>query len=202
MYAIAAAYQEHRRSFDACMEEIRIWNDFISEEERQHLLAWGLRMRPHLKANHAHRQFRQTDALPELPQLYTEVRLRLERLLGLGGAEREPLFGWYLSLIDQGGAVHSHLDPTRPGRRHLRCNLFLQVPGSGGMPIVEGRVQQVRNGDLLAFFPSERRHCSETVEDGRVRAICSFGYLTPVRYRLPSAGATVPATQRVLVSDC
>ena len=185
MQPILSAYRAHQKSLGLSPTGIRIERRFVSEEERLELVDWAMRMRPHLKGNGASRQFRQTDTLPDAPEVYTTMRQRLERTLRLAGAEREPMFGWYLSIIDEGGAVHGHLDPTRPGRRHLRCNVFLQTPEAGGMPVVEGEVHEVGDGDLLAFFPSEKRHRSEAVHGGLARVICSFGYLVPLDYRLP-----------------
>ena len=74
---------------------------------------------------------------------------------------------------------------SKPGRRHLRCNAFLQTPRSGGMPVVEGEMHVVGSGDLLAFFPSEKRHRSKAVWGDVARVICSFGYLVPLDFRLP-----------------
>ncbi|KQS51703.1 MULTISPECIES: outer membrane protein assembly factor BamB family protein [unclassified Sphingomonas] len=179
-----APLYNHLRS-EMTEADLQVWQDFISERERNELVAWAVRMRPHLQANFANRQYRQTDTLPELPQVYTTVRERLERSARLADAEREPEFGWYLSVIESGGAVHSHLDPTRPGRRHLRCNLFLQLPQAGGFPVIEGQSRPLGEGDMLAFFPSERRHRSEVVGGDRARIICSFGYLVPENYALP-----------------
>lgn len=186
MQPIVSAYRAHQRSLGIPPTGIRIVRDFISEDERVELLDWAMRMRPHLKSNGASRQFRQTDTLPDTPTVYGVMRERLECTLRLDGAEREPMFGWYLSIIDEGGAVHGHLDPTKPGRRHLRCNVFLQTPASGGAPVVEGEAHEVGDGDLLAFFPSEKRHWSQAVHGGLARVICSFGYLVPTNYRLPS----------------
>jgi hypothetical protein len=41
--------------------------------------------------------------------------------------------------------------------------------------------------DLIAFYPSERRHASEPVIGRRRRIILSFGYNVPLDYRLPES---------------
>ena len=186
MHPLVSAYQAHQKTLpgDSPRQGLRIWRQFTSEVERGELLKWALAMRPHLGANGRSRQYRQTDDLPNRPAAYEVVRRRLEGVLNLDNPEREPIFGWYLSIIDKGGAVHNHIDPTKPGQRHLRCNIFLQLPQAGGFPIVGGYKHPVGPGDLLAFFPSEKRHSSEVVSGSNPRVILSFGYLTQMHYRL------------------
>ncbi|MCW3836389.1 hypothetical protein ACFQ1E_10815 [Sphingomonas canadensis] len=168
---------------------------FVSETERRALLAWARAMEPHLRANatastsgNAPRRFRRVERLPRIDPLYTAVRLRLQHALGIpADAEPEPQFGWYLSIIRAGGLVHLHIDSAPPGKRHLRANLFLQLPYKGGLPVIETRARQVAEGMVLAFFPSERPHMSQPVFGRRRRIILSFGYLVPGDYALPAA---------------
>ena len=179
-----------RADYFATQGYCRVEPDFITPDERRQLTAWARRMAPHLRANRVDnrggRAYNQVDRLPELPPLYDEVRLRLQRLLGLGeNPQREAEFGWYLSIISDGGEVHSHLDTTPEGTRHLRCNLFLQLPIKGGRPVIDRTPFDVAPRTLLAFFPSEQRHRSEPVTGRRRRIILSFGYTVPMDYRLP-----------------
>src|SRR5207249_3400891 len=80
-----------------------------------------------------------------------------------------------------------HIDSTPPGRRHLRCNLFVQLPIVGGFPIVEEQSVEVEERMLLAFYPSEKRHSSQAVQGDKWRIICSFGYLVPLDHVLPGS---------------
>lgn len=171
--------------------------DLISESEQHALVDWSLAMRPYLAENGPGRAYRRIEQMPGVPVLYHVVRARLEAAIGLpDGCEVEPIFGWYLSIISHGGAVHPHIDPTPEGRRHLRCNLFLQLPESGGLPIIRGQAVPMTERSLLAFFPSEEGHSSQGVRGARTRIICSFGYLTPVNFHLPdfSAHRTISAS--------
>ena len=160
--------------------------NFIDEAEHQELLLWARSMRSHLRDNGPGRTYEKVNALPETPAIYHEVRHRLQDMLGL---ERdiapEPMFGWYLSVISEGGNVHPHRDPTTEGKRHLRCNLFLQLPRQGGLPIIERRPVTVEPRSLLAFYPSERWHSSQRVIGNLRRIILSFGYLVPDDYVIP-----------------
>lgn len=161
---------------------------FISPSERRELLAWANEMDPYLKANKngAGRRYNRIENLPRIANIHKRVRLRLQAFLGVPpDATPEPIFGWYLSIISDGGAVHPHQDQTEPGMRHLRCNLFLQLPTSGGEPVVADEVIAVEERMVLAFFPSERLHSSQAAQGERRRIMCSFGYLVPDTFRLP-----------------
>lgn len=167
-------------------EDLLVRPEFISESDRTNLVAWALSMKPFLKDNGPGRSFRKVEELPTIDPVHTAVRLKLQALLKVGpDAEPEPMFGWYLSIISDGGAVHPHMDPAPPNMRHLRCNIFLQVPESGGLPFIERRPVAVRERTLLCFFPSERRHSSQPAGGDRQRIILSFGYLVSDDYRLP-----------------
>jgi hypothetical protein len=161
--------------------------DVISTEEQSVLVEWALEMSPLLKANGPGRTFLKVPDLPFAPPEYETVRARIEALLNLPPeTDPEPVFGRYLSVISEGGAVHPHLDPTPDNRRHLRCNLFLQLPDEGGLPIIARREIPVRERSILAFFPSDEWHSSQAVHGPYWRIICSFGYLTPLEYAIPT----------------
>lgn len=67
----------------------------------------------------------------------------------------EPRFGLFLSIIRSGGAVHDHRDFSPPGTRHLRCNLFLDLPEQGGRPVILEEPIHVAPRMLLAFYAND-----------------------------------------------
>jgi hypothetical protein len=160
--------------------------DFIGADERILLAEWADKMLPFLKPNRRgpERLYRQVQDLPMVPEVYTSVRERLQLRFGLSASDREPEFGWFLGSIGDGGFIHQHTDPVREGTRHLRCNLFVQLPESGGEPVVEDTVQHVNEGSILCFFPDAQRHCCNIVRGSRRRVVCSFGYLVAPDYSL------------------
>lgn len=161
--------------------------DFITVEEQRTLLDWAVTMEPHLHANGPSRAFRQIDALPHVDPLWDTVRQRVTHAMDVAdGAVVEPLIGHYLSIIAGGGAVHRHKDPTPAGTRHLRCNLFLQLPAEGGRPIVLDTPIAIAPRMAFAFYPSEMRHGSERVGGDVPRVLLSFGYTVPADHRLPA----------------
>lgn len=160
--------------------------NFITPETQAEMVEWAISMRPHMKANGLARTFSKVQLLPTVAQGFRRTRMRLQKFLGIpDDAKPEPMFGWYVSVISDGGGVHAHVDGAPPDMRHLRCNLFLQLPEEGGYPIVEEKTVRVEERMMLAFFPSEKRHSSENVKGDRARVICSYGYLVPKGFQLP-----------------
>ncbi|MCW3849311.1 hypothetical protein OF829_18895 [Sphingomonas sp. LB-2] len=160
--------------------------DFITPGERSELLGWARSMRPHLPPGDPGRFFRKVAELPRQSPLYTPLRLRLQALFGLGeDAEPEPHLGWFLGMGDPGSRIVPHHDNTPRGTCILRCNLFLQLPSRGGLPVIENAPFEVKPGTLLAFLPSELLHWSQPVEGRKRRIVLSFGYRVPGDYRLP-----------------
>jgi len=160
---------------------------FATAEECGELLDWALGMKPHLNSQVEGRYFRRVSKLPSRIPLFTEMGQRVRERLGIDErAVEEPNYGWYLSIADAGSSIGSHRDPTPPGTRQLRCNLFLQLPTSGGLPIIEHAPMAVAAGTLLAFFASELGHSSQPVEGSRQRILLSYGYTVPGDYMLPA----------------
>lgn len=161
--------------------------DFIAEPDRLHLLDWALSTEPYLRENGPARLCKKTEFIPTVDARYHAVRLAIQRHMGLPDDNApEPDHGWLVSIIKAGGQVHPHRDSTPPGMRHLRCNLFLQLPEAGGRPVIESVPIDVSERMLLAFYPSERKHWSEPCEGDRARVMLSFGYVVPADYRLPA----------------
>jgi hypothetical protein len=163
---------------------------FATPDECRELLGWALGMQPHLNSQVEGRSFRRVSKLPSQIPLFAAMGQRVRERLGLSeAAVEEPNYGWYLSIADAGSWIDSHRDPTPPGTRQLRCNLFLQLPTSGGLPIIERAPMEVKAGTLLAFFASELGHSSQPVEGKRQRVLLSYGYTVPGNYVLPAQPA-------------
>ena len=161
--------------------------DFISPEEQTDLIAWAERMEPFLKPKRMYRAYRDVRTLPDTPPVWAVVRQRVETLMALGDDPTvEPKFGLFLSILRSGGVVHNDCDTSPPGTRHLRCNLFLDLPDQGGRPVILRLPIDVAPRTLLAFYANQMRHASEQFEGDR-RIVLSFGYTVPATHRLPVA---------------
>ncbi len=160
-------------------EVMRI-DGFVRPDEADALLRWALRMEPFLRNNGPGRHFLRIHQLPERPDLHAAVAERVRaRVAGHDDSVLEPMLTNYLSIISESGAVHPHTDSAPAGTRHLRCNLFLQLPDAGGRPIIGAAEVDVTERGLLCFFPSSALHASEPTEGARKRVMLSFGLLVP-----------------------
>ena len=182
--AVVERMRQGQALLDREREVLRI-ADFVTAAEASELLRWAWRMAPFLRSNGPGRSFLRVHLLPEQPALHAAVaeRARLHAA-GHAASALEPVLTNYLSIISDGGAVHPHTDSTPAGTRHLRCNLFLQLPDAGGRPIIGGLPFDVAERTLLCFFPSSSLHSSEPAAGERRRVLLSFGLLVPEGFSL------------------
>ncbi|PTS80730.1 hypothetical protein DBR17_10520 [Sphingomonas sp. HMWF008] len=162
--------------------------NFITEDERAGLVAWARAMEPHFVDNKfgPFRRAAQIHKLPTVDPLFKVVQRRVIEAMNLSeDTPKEQQLGAYLSVISPGGAVQRHRDPTPEGTRHLRCNIFLQLPESGARPMIVDVPVSVATRSLLAFYPSELVHSSEAFGGDRERILLSFGFTVSNEHRLP-----------------
>lgn len=170
--------------------QVIIFPSIATELERRELLSWALEVRPELNLNPKgpYRAFRNVQELSRVADAHVSIGKRLTAALGLPKNIRpEAKLGWYLSIIQEGGNVHPHRDGAPFGNRHLRCNLFVQLPHAGGLPVVGGKRCEVAECDMLAFFPSEQEHYSDLVGGAKERIICSYGFTVDSSYCFPES---------------
>jgi hypothetical protein len=75
-----------------------------------------------------------------------------------------------------GAYVHEHTDAAPSGYVHVRCNLMINKPKFGGMPVINGQELCVDEGDLWLCLASLEKHSSTPISGGE-RVIFSFGAL-------------------------
>lgn len=76
----------------------------------------------------------------------------------------------------EGAFVHEHSDPAPDGYEHVRCNLMIKKPISGGMPVIDGEELVIDEGDLWLCLASLEKHSSTPISGGE-RITFSFGAL-------------------------
>jgi hypothetical protein len=156
---------------------VEIKEDFITKEEQTHLLEWAEEQRPLLKANPMgkHRYSR-----PIRDLSYNEVSSNvLKRVLQEYNLKdrihNDGFIGSILSYQTDGAFVHSHTDEIED-KRHLRFNLFLSVPESGGVPIYNGEEIPIKERLLIPYEADRYFHSSTPVVGNKPRIIISFGW--------------------------
>lgn len=98
-------------------------------------------------------------------------------LFGINSIKPEPLFGTFIGnhFLD-GAAVQPHNDPAPIGFHHVRCNIAIEMPVSGGNPVNNGVEKSVDRGDIWICFASIDKHWSTPIMGGQ-RIILSLGAL-------------------------
>jgi hypothetical protein len=100
-------------------------------------------------------------------------------IFNLAPVSVEPAFKIFTGVHFLPGAfTHIHKDEAPDGLVHVRCNVMLEQPPSGGMPIVDGEVLDVGVGDLWIVLASKEKHGSTPIS-APTRVIKSFGGLVP-----------------------
>jgi hypothetical protein len=117
-----------------------------------------------------------------VPDVFHTVRLRVQARVGTRDDQKEHDYGWYLSSTATGDYIKEHMDGAPPGMFHLRCNLFVQAPVSGGVPVIEGQPYPIESRTLLGFFPSVLKHSCTPVEGPHRRIVCSYGYVVDAEH--------------------
>lgn len=96
---------------------------------------------------------------------------------GLHPEKLEPVYqNFYGNHFEDGAFTSEHTDSSPQGFVHVRCNVLLKKPESGGLPKVGDNVLNVIVGDLWIVFASEEVHGSTPIKGGD-RLIYSFGAL-------------------------
>jgi hypothetical protein len=164
----------------------------LAEHEREELVAYALALEAKgvLRANavSGQRYYQRIWNSALVTPLIVATAGRVERLFGLSGTAVDPDLGWVISVIHSGGAVHPHKDDdsyASTNRKHLRCNLLVSKPQSGGTPIIDGRPVAVVEGGGWAFFASETTHAALPVAGTIPRIVYQFGYAVDREWELP-----------------
>lgn len=116
-----------------------------------------------------------------LPAVFWAIRARVVARLGLDGLDEDPYKGSFLTYLLPGGRVHEHRDRRIEldgrGVSVLRCNVLLERPEGGGMPVIGGQELDVPERGAWAFYPTELVHAATPVSGDRHRVTLSFGFL-------------------------
>ena len=158
----------------------RIIRGFLKPKEIKVLKTYALKCYENnlLQANgvsHS-RNWAKVEDLPKVPKEFFLVKERIIKFFDLLEAKDEPSFSSYVSCVDRLGQIHQHRDLVEKGFKHFRCNILVQKPKKGGLPIIDGDVLNVEEGDLWAFNPDRHLHGSQVVLELPIRINYSFGW--------------------------
>lgn len=91
--------------------------------------------------------------------------------------QKEPLFGVFVGVNNEGGAIHQHTDPAPDGYIHTRINFLLSKPSFGGMPIINDIEYSIEEKSCWINLASVWRHASTPVIGKKNRVVLSVGAL-------------------------
>lgn len=108
------------------------------------------------------------------PKIINEIRTKCQNLVK--GVYQEPIIKDFVNEVFIDGFVHRHTDPTVKGYKHLRCNIMLQKPTTGGQIIFNGKAIELEVGDMYVVDTSILHSVSEVKGNNTYKTIV-FGFL-------------------------
>jgi hypothetical protein len=142
------------------------------------VVSWALESHKDFRANGKGRQYgilQRNDLTP--PAEVWEIKRHIIEAHGLSGAEQEPVYKDFCSFITEGSAIHPHKDDDHNGKQHVRFNVMVSKPETGGMPIQNGVEIPVEEGDVWRCDASRVYHWCTPVVGAKPRIVLAFGFL-------------------------
>jgi len=140
------------------------------------IASWAAEHHTSFRANGAGRQYGILQQLTPPGEAW-EIKQQVVATYGLTGCPTEPVFQDFCGYITEGGAIHPHQDSDHGGRQHVRYNVMVSRPEAGGMPIQDGVVLTVAEGEVWRCNASRVRHWCTPVQGPKPRIVLSFGFL-------------------------
>lgn len=131
------------------------------------------------KAFRPNGQGRQYGVLQEFqpPVEVWDIKRRIVEAHSLHDAGQEPVFKDFCGFITEGGAIHPHQDSDHGGRQHVRFNVMVSKPASGGLPVQDGVEILIEEGEVWRCDASRVKHWCTPVAGPKPRIVLSFGFL-------------------------
>ena len=118
------------------------------------------------------------------PTVWRDIKQRVIQQYQIIDWILEPIYRDLCGFTTDGGFVHTHRDKTQPGRDHIRVNLVISKPDSGGDPILDGiTIPLPEIGGSWRCDAGGTNHGCTPVHGSVPRIILSFGFLVPIEYR-------------------
>lgn len=82
-----------------------------------------------------------------------------------------------IEILEDGDYVPEHIDDNfGASGEHVRFNVLISKPLSGGEPVIDGCVIELEEGDAWSFTASQYYHSCRVVSGTKPRITASFGY--------------------------
>ena len=92
--------------------------------------------------------------------------------------------GWFLSYSEKGHIVHTHKDKNPDDDHYIvRFNVIISKPETGGNPIINDKVIEVKENEVWVCKAGEDFHSTTEVKGDYPRVMISFGHYIKKEYR-------------------
>lgn len=142
----------------------------------QPVVEWARNTYPRFHPNGFGRQFGMLDEFNPPSEVW-EIKRQIVEANALHDAEQEPWFKDFCGFITAGGAIHQHQDDGTNGKTHVRFNVMVSKPESGGVPVQDGVEIAVQEGEVWRCDASLVKHWCTPVVGNKPRIVLSYGFL-------------------------
>ncbi len=100
--------------------------------------------------------------------------------------EKHPHYPHFIACIfkdnNKSSGVQTHVDTRKNGWHQMRINYLLQKPESGGEPIINRTLINVKENQSWSIWASENKHSALPVTEDKMRITVSFGFYVNPEY--------------------
>lgn len=150
----------------------------ITETERLKMLFWIFSNQKNFKQNPAgpYRKYLSFSENKNIPKIFFDVRNRIIENEKIKNYITEPKLGNMITWVSKNGFIHKHTDSSIHLYDHVRYNLCLCSPFSGGRTIYNKEVVQIKEGNYVKCH-TKYDHETEIVTSFKPRICVSYGFL-------------------------
>lgn len=150
---------------------------FISKQQHFDLIRWvNLIESLPIEANGKYCTFETLRKLKNIPKCVNDIRKKCLDITK--DCLFEPILEDFVNEVKPNGFVSIHTDPTKKGYKHIRFNILLQKPSSGGSIVVDGNKINMNETDCFILDTSKQHGISIVYGDISYKSIV-FGFLVP-----------------------
>lgn len=166
------------------------YEDFITNEEQNELLLWTKNNIHQFRVNEANNHItnapygsRKIGILSEIENspidLIKKIKDRVVEIEQIKDWIIEPYFQDAITINEEGGLIHIHMDKNSIGYIHTRYNVILSYPNEGGHSIYNGKVNELKERMVWRCVAGKVEHGSTAVIGDKSRITLTLGFLIP-----------------------
>jgi hypothetical protein len=152
--------------------------EIMDELERLTLLDWAKSIIPRMicLTNNRYNYTLLKNDMTIHPLVWT-IKNRLINKEGLDSCLQEPTLKDFLSILPESSFIHKHTDANHLNLLHVRFNVFIQVPRSGGITYYDDHIVDTYEGSYVLSRSGIDEHWSTVIEGDKSRIALSYGFL-------------------------